>query len=242
MTWKVGSKMRIALLDDHAVVRYGLAKRLAEEPDFSVIGAFATSKELMTALRAEPADLLLIDYSLGSNDIDGLNLIRALRVRFPRSKILVTSAHSSPATVVMAMKAGARGFVGKSQELSELILAIRAIHTGREYLSIAMSRELAALQAADPGARSEPEPAPPRRRRARNTPPSSDTLSDMPNLSPREREVLRCCLDGLSVTDIAEKFARSIKTISCQKQSAFRKLGVRSDNELFKIEYQIKDL
>jgi DNA-binding NarL/FixJ family response regulator len=79
MTWTLASATRIALLDDHAVVRYGLAKRLAEEPDFAVIGAFATSKELMAALRASPADLLLIDYSLGSNDIDGLNLIRALR-------------------------------------------------------------------------------------------------------------------------------------------------------------------
>ncbi|MBG7620516.1 response regulator transcription factor [Herbaspirillum sp. AP02] len=240
MTWTLASAMRIALLDDHAVVRYGLAKRLAEEPDFDVVGAFATSKELMTALRASPADLLLIDYSLGSNDIDGLNLIRALRVRFPRSKILVTSAHHNAATVAMAMKAGARGFVGKSQELGELIQAIRTIGLGREYHNAALTRELAAMQVAEPvpGGRSEARPA----RRARTAPPSSDSLSDMPNLSPREREVLRCCLDGLSVTDIADKFARSVKTISGQKQSAFRKLGVRSDNELFKIEYQIKDL
>ncbi|HZG22353.1 MAG TPA: response regulator transcription factor [Herbaspirillum sp.] len=241
MTWTLASAMRIALLDDHAVVRYGLAKRLAEEPDFEVVGAFATSKELMTALRASPADLLLIDYSLGSNDIDGLNLIRALRVRFPRSKILVTSAHSSAATVAMAMKAGARGFVGKSQELDELIQAIRTIGLGREYHNAAMTRELAAMQqVADPAVRGKTEARP--ARRARTSPPSSDSLSDMPNLSPREREVLRCCLDGLSVTDIADKFARSVKTISGQKQSAFRKLGVRSDNELFKIEYQIKDL
>ncbi len=96
MTWNLASALRIALLDDHAVVRYGLAKRLAEEPDFTVVGAFATSKELMAALRASPADLLLIDYSLGSNDIDGLNLIRALRVRFSRSKIPGDSAHSRP--------------------------------------------------------------------------------------------------------------------------------------------------
>ena len=241
MTWTLASATRIALLDDHAVVRYGLAKRLAEEPDFAVIGAFATSKELMAALRASPADLLLIDYSLGSNDIDGLNLIRALRVRFPRSKILVSSAHSSPATVAMAMKAGARGFVGKSQELTELIQAIRIVTRGREYLNSAMARELATMQAAEAAARSQPE-ASPQPRRPRSATVSSDTLSDMPSLSPREREVLRCCLDGMSVTEIAEKFARSVKTISGQKQSAFRKLGVRSDNELFKIEYQIKEL
>lgn len=242
--WTLASRMRIALLDDHAVVRYGLAARLAEEPDLEVVGSFATSKELMTALRASPADLLLIDYSLGSNDIDGLNLIRALRVRFPRSKILVTSAHNNPATVALAMKAGARGFVGKSQELGELVQAIRTVSVGREYLNAAMARELTAMLASD-SPTPAPEGGPPQvrpPRRKRNSPPSSDSLSEMPSLSPREREVLRCCLDGLSVTAIADKFARSVKTISGQKQSAFRKLGVRSDNELFKIEYQIKDL
>jgi len=61
-------------------------------------------------------------------------------------------------------------------------------------------------------------------------------------LSPREREVLRCCLEGMSVTQIAEKFARSVKTISGQKQAAFRKLGVRNDNELFKIQHQLQDI
>jgi len=234
--------MRIALLDDHAVVRYGLAARLAEEPDLEVVGSFATSNELMTALRAAPADLLLIDYSLGSNDIDGLNLIRALRVRFPRSKILVTSAHNNPATVALAMKAGARGFVGKAQELGELVQAIRTVAVGREYLNAAMARELTAMLASDTPATAPEQPLARPARRKRSSPPSSDSLSEMPSLSPREREVLRCCLDGLSVTAIADKFARSVKTISGQKQSAFRKLGVRSDNELFKIEYQIKDL
>ena len=65
-------------------------------------------------------------------------------------------------------------------------------------------------------------------------------LIDRSELSPREREVLRCCLDGMSVTDIAEKFARSIKTISSQKQSAYRKLGIRTDTELFKIKHELE--
>ena len=61
MTWTSVSTVRIALLDDHAVVRYGLARRLAEEADFQVVGAFASSQELMSALRTMSADLLIID-------------------------------------------------------------------------------------------------------------------------------------------------------------------------------------
>ncbi|KAF1039744.1 MAG: Transcriptional regulatory protein UhpA [Herbaspirillum frisingense] len=225
MTWTSVSTVRIALLDDHAVVRYGFARRLAEEPDFQVVGIFATSRELMASLRTTPADLLIIDYALGSNDIDGLNLIRVLKVRFPRCKILVSSSHYNPATVALAMKAGARGFVGKSQELSELIQAVRVVSVGRVHLSGFMAGELDAMMTAGAAAALR-----------------SDSLSEHAALSPREREVLRCCLDGMTVTEIAEKFARSVKTISGQKQSAFRKLGVRNDNELFKIQHQIDDL
>jgi DNA-binding NarL/FixJ family response regulator len=230
MTWASASFIRIAILDDHAVVRYGLAGRLAEEPDFQVVGMFASSKEMMAGLRATPADILLIDYSLGSNDIDGLNLIRALRVHFPDSKILVSSSHYNPATIAMAMRAGARGFVGKSQELPELIMAIRTVSVGRTYINEAMDVELSPQAGRDqPAAQDGDEPV-------------RDSLLGNSDLSPREREVLRCCLEGMSVTQIAEKFARSVKTISGQKQSAFRKLGVRSDNELFKIQHQLADL
>ena len=241
MTWTPASAMRIALLDDHAVVRYGLTMRLADEPDMEVVGAFSTSKELMAALRTIPADLLLIDYALGSNDIDGLNLIRALRVRFPRSKILVASAHHNPATVALAMKAGVGGFVGKSQDLGELIQAVRTVGRGRQYLNGSMVAALSSMQQSE-SVTSQTGVVGNVRRNGGGTPAASRALAELSSLSPREREVLRCCLEGLSVTEIAEKFTRSVKTISGQKQSALRKLGVRSDHELFKIAYHIKDL
>lgn len=226
MTWTSVSTIRIAILDDHAVVRYGLAARLSVESDFEVVGIYATSKEMLAGLRDKPAHLLLIDYSLGANDMDGLNLIRALKVRFGDSKILISSSHHNPATVSAAMKAGALGFVGKNEELSELVVAIRTVWVGREYLNDAMKAELLTmgLQAQANAAVAQPK---------------SDSLEESKELSPREREVLRCCLDGMSVTQISEKFSRSVKTISGQKQAAFRKLGVRNDSELFKIQHQI---
>ncbi|WP_460164162.1 LuxR C-terminal-related transcriptional regulator [Pseudomonas sp. S2_F03] len=69
-----------------------------------------------------------------------------------------------------------------------------------------------------------------------------EILFSDPILSPKEQEVLRCCLEGMSVSQIARKFSRSMKTISGQKQAAFRKLGVRTDAELFKLEQSLKAL
>lgn len=231
MDWTAATPLRIALLDDHAVVRHGLLELLREESDFRVVGAFSHSRDLMAALRVTPADLLLVDYALAPDDIEGLNLIRALCTRFPESKILVASAHCSPATVALALRAGAAGFVGKNQPLPELVAAIRTVARGRVYLDPGLAVEFAYLLS---GVEVQ-DPLPPDADQAV----ADDPLMRHIDLSPREREVLRCCLNGMSVTDVAKKFGRSAKTISTQKQSAFRKLGIRTDNELFKMHRQL---
>lgn len=231
-TWgNTGRAIRIIILDDHAVVRHGLSARLSEESDFDIVGIYASSKDMMSALQSQSvqADLFLIDYSLGESDIDGLNLIRALKIRYPKGKILISSTHDNPATVALAMRAGAKGFVGKSQDLGELIQAIRTVMVGKEYINELVKAELNRTAiSSDAGTGGESN--------LRNT------LTGYYDLSPREREVLRCCLDGMTVTQIANKFARSVKTISGQKQSAFKKLGIRNDSELFKIQHQLKSL
>ncbi|PIF78758.1 LuxR family two component transcriptional regulator [Variovorax sp. 54] len=221
MTRLTAQPLRLMVLDDHAVVRHGLITRLADEPDLSVVGSYGTSRELLGALATLPVDIVLMDFSLGPSDIDGLNLIRALTVRHPRSKTIVISAHYSVATVALALKAGARGYVGKGQELGELVAAIRTVSKGRIHLHPHMAADIASHAEASPG------------------PTNAEALTKNPLLSPREREVLRCCLEGLSVTQIAAKFSRNVNTISTQKQAAFRKLGIRRDNELFKIRHQL---
>ena len=219
--------IRIALLDDHAVVRYGFMTRLKEEVDFQIIGDCGTTKELMQILQTVFADILLIYYALGINDIQGPNLIRALRVRCPRSKILISSAYYNPSIVHMAMHAGAHGFVGKEKSLSELVSAIRSLHAGQLYLNAGMATQISFML-------SENAPLP--------TFEEQKFLFNKFGLSPCEHEVLRYCLSGLSVTQISKKFSRSVKTISAQKRAAFRKLGVRNDMDLFRFQHQFKDL
>ncbi|MGY2409393.1 response regulator [Pseudomonas pergaminensis] len=211
--------VRIAILDDHAVVRHGLVSHLAEESSIEIVGVYETSRELIRGMATMPANVLLLDFALGRDELDGVSLIRALRSRFPDCRILMVSSHHESATVSLALRVGARGFVGKDEGLGSLVKAIRTVASGAIYLSADMSYQVA--DAARPGESTQT--------------PISDNALQRAALSAREQEVIRCYLEGMTVTEIAEKFNRSIKTISTQKATAFRKLRVTSNNGLFKI-------
>lgn len=220
MKWSNRSPLRVALLDDHPLIRNGFAMRLQVERDIEVVALYASSRELLESLGSTLIDVLVLDYSLQPHEVDGLNLIRLLAVRYPAMRILVSSATELPAVVSLCLRTGASGFIGKSQGLDQLLDAIRCVAMGRTYLDPATELQLGQVPAAAPVS------------------PALQTslLSATPALSAREHEVLRCCLEGMSVSQIASKFNRSVKTISAQKHAAFRKLGIRSDIELFKID------
>ncbi|CUU23637.1 MULTISPECIES: response regulator transcription factor [Duffyella] len=214
----------IAILDDHPSIRTALRFTLQSERDMQLVGEYGRREEMLTALQSVTVDVLVLDYLLADDEIDGLQMVRHLLTRHDKLKILVSTSLESVAVVQLLLKAGVRGFIGKSKEQSELLQAIRRVAQGERYLSEDMRD---ALEKAHSDDRHKPdEPL---------TPGSGEALlTMMRDLSPREEEVLRCYLDGLSVTEIAVKFARSRKTVSGQKQAALRKLGLRSDIELFK--------
>lgn len=216
----------VILLDDHEMVRQGIELGLSKEADLDVVGSFGTGRELLEALAQRPVDVVVMDFVLGPTDIDGLSLIQTLSRRFSKCKCIVVSSHYTPATVSLALKAGSWGVLGKTRNLTELITAIRTVAQGRIYLEPCM---LPALQ----GAQSMLEVASIKSKMEISSPVRLNA-----SLTPKEQEVLRCFLDGMSVNSIAAKFSRSASTISTQKQSAYRKLGVKSDSELFKITQQ----
>jgi DNA-binding NarL/FixJ family response regulator len=178
----------------------------------------------MAGLATVPAEVLLLDFVLGSNDLDGVMLIRALRVKFPRCRILVFSTHHDVATVILTLRVGARGFISKGEDMNQLISAVRLVVSGGVYLCPDMAYRVAEVTAVNYDGEGQSR---------------GDTWS-ITSLSAREQEVIRCYLAGMTVGEIADKFHRSIKTISTQKASAFRKLGVMSNNELFRIRHLIE--
>jgi two-component system, NarL family, captular synthesis response regulator RcsB len=222
--------IRLALLDDHAIVRHGLSNRFSKEPDLHVVGVYATGREMIGGLRITPAEVLVVDYSLGPTEIDGINLLQVLKIKYPLSKIVVASSHNNPATVELMMRAGAKGFVAKTEPLSSLIEAIRVVAAGGTY-AVGVEEilpEESELSMASGDLALNADAAPEAKEKNRS-------------LSPREREVIRCCLDGMSVIEIAQKFSKSRKTISNQKQSAMSKLGLHTDSELFELRDQRND-
>lgn len=217
-------KIRIALLDDHDVVRFGLSVKLKEEDDFDIVGIYENAASFIAGLRDNPAEVLVVDFSLGPNDIDGVSLIRALKIKFPASKVLIVSSHCDMATIALALRVGAHGFVGKDQGLSKIVHAIRKVSIGEIYQDPGMSLQMAETFTTSVDAD------------------NSESMVFSAKLSAREREVIRCYLDGLTVSEIAHKFGRSIKTVSTQKSTAYRKLGVTSDNGLFKLKHLLGNI
>jgi DNA-binding NarL/FixJ family response regulator len=214
----------VMLLDDHEMVRQGIELSLSKESDIEVIGSFATARDLLEALSRRLADVVVMDFALAPSDLDGLSLIKALHRRFSSCRPLVVFSHCTPATVSLSLKAGCWGILGKTQNLTDLFTAIRTVAQGRLYLQPSSVLALQDLHAGRDVANKQADLA------------SALQLSS--GLTPKEQEVLRCFLDGMSVNSIAAKFSRSASTISTQKQSAYRKLGISSDSELFKFTQQ----
>lgn len=222
------NNVSIALLDDHFLVLRGLSDVLRENPDFDVVGTFTSSKELLDCIKTTKVDVIIADYELAPADVDGLNLIKTLTRLYPHVAVLVVSAHYNPATVALALRGGAKGFIGKNRPFEEIQNAALEVSRGRTFIEAQMAQELANQQRHGEvlisGNYSEA---------------NVRQAVSLSALSPKEQEVIRCFLAGMTVTDIAEKFNRSLKTISGQKQSAMRKLGLKADHELFIIKDEL---
>jgi two-component system capsular synthesis response regulator RcsB len=180
---------------------------LQNDPEFNILGEPNSGPELVAMLRRQKCDLVILDYSM-PGDLDGIALIQYLARMYPKTRLLVFSGTASSALASRCLAAGAHGFMRKSQNGELLRQAIRNVASGSIYI--------------DPGLQGEVKRA-------------SAFEQAFLSLSPREMVVLRLLLSGQSVTEISQRLCRSIKTISTQKQTAYRKLNIQSDAELFQL-------
>jgi DNA-binding NarL/FixJ family response regulator len=136
-----GSPIRILTVDDHPLLREGIAALITGEPDMTVVGAAATGREAVEQFRAQRPDVTLMDLQLP--DLSGLDAIAAIRAEFPAARIIVLTTYAGDVQMVRALKAGASGYLLKSLVHKELLDAIRAVHAGHKTLSPEVSFELA---------------------------------------------------------------------------------------------------
>lgn len=201
-------KTRILIVDDHPLVRLGFSQLLSDEADLQVCGEAESVAEALQLVEDLEPDLLVVDISLKGTS--GLELIKQLRSRRPHLPMLVCSMHDESLFAERALRAGARGYIGKREAPDDLVTAVRAVHAGKRYLS---PRFAARLEAAGLGARDElPEPV--------------GTLSD------RELEVFELIGRGHGTREIAERLGIAVKTVETYRENIKEKLMIGSAPEL----------
>lgn len=195
--------IRIAIADDHAIVRKGLRQILADASDLAVTGEAASADELLTLLRNRPFDFVVLDLALGSRD--GIDLLKIIKSEFPRLPVLILSMHAEDLFAVRALRAGAGGYIQKESAPEELVSAIRRIAGGGTYVSSAMAERI--THEITRGSEKLPH----------------ERLSD------REFQIFRSLGAGQSVTEIATTLNLSVKTVSSHRTRILEKTGLRNN-------------
>jgi DNA-binding NarL/FixJ family response regulator len=213
-------KAKVVIVDDHAVVREGLAELINDQPDLVTCGEAQSPPQALKVIADTNPDVVVIDISLIGGD--GIELCRQLREKWPDLAILVLSMHDESLYAERVLRAGAMGYVMKQEPQQTVMAAIRRVLAGETYLSEKMaSKLLRSLR----GSRSPADAAP------------------LQRLSDRELQIFRLIGEGRSVKDIAEALFLSPKTVETHKDHIKQKLNLESSNDLLRyaIEARVTD-
>jgi DNA-binding NarL/FixJ family response regulator len=200
---------RILVVDDHPMTRHGVASLLQQQPGLKVSGEVDSARAALAAVRVEPPDLVVVDLSLGERS--GLELIKDLHALHPEVPILVFSMHYESLYAERALRAGARGYLMKSEGAAPLIAAVRAVLQGKVYLSEAM-RDRAVHQFS---------------RGAAQAPRDNASL-----LSDRELEIFELIGQAQGTRQIARRLRVSVSTVETHRSHIKEKLGLSNSTEL----------
>ena len=207
------SPVRLLVVDDHPIVRQGMARLIEAEPDLEIVAEAETADEALQAVDREEVDFVILDIGLRQGS--GLDVIGQIRARRAELPILVLSMHQERFYAERVLRNGAQGYVMKQGDPAEIVPAIRRILAGDLYLSPALADELV--------------------RRAVEGPDESRPAAEQ--LSDREAEVVRLIGGGLSTREIAAELNLSVKTIERYRANVKRKLNLRSGAELARFAY-----
>lgn len=206
------ARSKVLIVDDHPILRHGIAQMVAREDDMEVCGEAGSVPDALAFIAAHPVDLAIVDLSL--DDRSGMELIRTVRQRYPQLRCLVLSMHDENLHAERALRAGARGYVMKQEATRKIIAALRRVRDGHIYLSDALGSQLL-QRLAGTAAAAEGTPA-----------------QQLSVLSDRELEVLRLIGKGMKTGDIARALSRSVHTVEAHRANIKRKLALKNAGEL----------
>jgi len=203
-------RKRLLILDDHPMMREGLAQLINNENDLTVCGEAGTGLEAIDLVAKQKPDLVLADISLP--DKSGLEVIKELRAFHPDLEVLVISMHEESLYAQRVLRAGARGYIMKQEGGKKLMEAIRRVLGGQIYISEKMSSTLLESLSGQTG----------------------KSKSLIGELSDREFEVLQLLGQGKGTSEIAAQLHLSVKTVDAHRANIKRKLNLQSASELMR--------
>jgi two-component system response regulator NreC len=205
-------KIRVLIVDDHAIVRAGLRLLISGQDDMLVVGEAGSTQEGIEAAERLSPDVALIDLSLPGEG--GIEAIRQLRRTRPRVRTVALTMHDDPAYLRSVLSAGGSGYVVKRAADTELLAAIRAVRDGRSFISPLLS---------ETEAQDEPPAAPQV---------FGDAETALARLSARERQVLVLLAHGHTHAEMGEQLGISVKTVETHRARLSEKLGIKSRADL----------
>jgi two-component system, NarL family, response regulator NreC len=212
---------RVLLVDDHPILRHGIAQLIGRDPELAVCGEAGSVDEALALLSELQVDIMVVDLSLENRS--GLELIKASKASHPHVRSLVLSMHDERLHAERALRAGARGYVMKQEATRKIVTALRSVRAGNIYLSDAIATELLERLASPVSASAD----------------AAAAATPLTGLSDRELEVLRLIARGLKTGEIATALHRSAHTIETHRASIKRKLGLRTSGELSKAAFAL---
>ena len=218
---RTSHKASILIVDDHVMVREGIAELINREPDMAVccgadsVDAALKALQCCTAGTKGAPDMVIVDITL--NGASGLELIHAMKSRYHDIPVLVMSMHDENLHAERALRAGAKGYIMKQAAFDQVLTAIRQVLRGELFLSEKM-RSLMLQRLIEPNATANSSP--------------------LGSLSDRELEVLRLTGAGLSIADIAKTLHRSIKTIEANRARIKEKLVLKNNTDFMRYAVQ----
>jgi DNA-binding NarL/FixJ family response regulator len=209
------SKYRVLLIDDHPLLRKGLAELINQEPDLMVCGEAEEPPKAFEAVGTLNPDIALVDISLKGGN--GLELIKNLKARYPDLPLLVLSMHDETLYAERALRAGSLGYIMKEEAIDKVLMAIRHVISGEIFISDRMKARL--LNQLVGG-------------RLKQGTSSIDSLSD------RELEVFRLIGEGRGTRQIAEELRLSVRTVEAYREYIKDKLNLKNGTELVQHAFQ----
>lgn len=198
--------IRIAIADDHALVRAGLRQFLSDHVDLRVVAECADARALLDVVRGGEVDVVLLDISMP--DMNGVDALRAIRLRAPSLPVLILSSFPEAHYATTLIRQGASGYLAKDCDPEDIARAIRTVALGRRFITPAVAERLAACLAG-------PGDAPPHEA-----------------LSEREFQVFLRLAQGETIGHLAETLALSVKTVSTYRTRVMEKMGLSTNSDL----------